>query len=118
MRFDGLAEMTGADAGSIFTTSSIIACMIDGTPAMTKTFFTTKPGATETELGMSFAPAGMRAMRRRLSFGSMPRPFQNGISRSTARWSMSIGSIEGLGDASAVMSSCVGPMPPLVKTKS
>ena len=52
------------------------------------------------------------------SFGSMFRPFQNGVSRSTARWSTPISRPKALATASAVISSCVGPMPPLVKTKS
>ena len=47
--------------------------MIAGTPAMTKTFLMRKPGAAETVFLISVAPSGMRAMRSRLSFGSMPR---------------------------------------------
>ncbi len=80
-----VSESTGTEAGSTFTTSSIIACRIAGTPAMTKTFLIRNPGAAETAFRMSAAPSGIRAILSRLSFGSIPRPFQNGRRRSTAR---------------------------------
>ena len=53
-------------------TSSIMAFMIFGTPAMTKTLPIWKPGAFDTGLSMSVAPTGIRAMRIRASFGSRP----------------------------------------------
>ena len=43
---------------------------ISGTPAMTCTLPSEKPGALDTGLSMSAAPSGMRAMRRRASFSS------------------------------------------------
>ena len=41
--------------------------MIDGTPAMTMTLPSQKPGAADTLLSTSSAPAGMRVMRMRAS---------------------------------------------------
>ena len=96
--------------------ASIIACMIDGTPAMTWTLPIVKPGAFETEFSISVAPSGIRAMRSRASlswsFGMRSR------SSATARGSTSIGTPKALATELAVMSSWVGPMPPVVKTWS
>ena len=44
--------------------------MIAGTPAMTITLSSLKPGALEIGFSMRSAPSGMRAMRRRASFRS------------------------------------------------
>ncbi len=44
-----------------------IACMIDGTPAMTKTLPIWKPGAVLTGLSIRLAPCGTWAMRSRAS---------------------------------------------------
>src|SRR5262245_29164027 len=57
---------------SLGATSSSIACMIEGTPAITITLPIQKPGAPDTLLRMSSAPLGMRVMRRRASFISAP----------------------------------------------
>ena len=46
--------------------------MIEGTPAITITLPIQKPGAPDTLLRTSFAPLGMRVMRRRASFISAP----------------------------------------------
>ena len=51
-------------------TISIIACMIEGTPAMVMTLPILKPGARMVALWISSAPSGMRAMRNRASFNS------------------------------------------------
>src|SRR5262249_6215621 len=53
---------------SLVTTSSSIACMIEGTPAITIALSIQKPGAPDTLLRMRSAPLGMRVMRRRASF--------------------------------------------------
>jgi hypothetical protein len=53
---------------SLGATSSSIACMIEGTPAITITLPIQKPGAPDTLLWMRSAPLGMRVMRRRASF--------------------------------------------------
>ena len=44
--------------------------MIEGTPAMTMTLPSLKPGAREIGLSTRSAPCGMRAMRSRASFRS------------------------------------------------
>src|SRR5262249_47548336 len=59
---------------SLGATSSSIACMIDGTPAITITLPIQKPGAPDTLLRMRSAPLGMRVIRRRASFISAPAP--------------------------------------------
>src|SRR5262245_16287583 len=53
---------------SLGATSSSIACMIEGTPAITIALSIQKPGAPDTLLRMRSAPLGMRVMRRRASF--------------------------------------------------
>ena len=53
---------------SLGATSSSMACMIDGTPAMTMTLPSQKPGAPETLLTTRSAPLGIRVMRMRASF--------------------------------------------------
>ncbi len=88
--------------------------MIVGTPAMTWTLPSEKPGAFDTEFSISSAPAGMRAIRSRASLS-----WSLGIrsrSNATARGSTSIATPNALATESAVMSSWVGPMPPVVKT--
>ena len=57
---------------SLGATSSSIACMIEGTPAITMTLPIQMPGAPETLLSTRSAPSGMRVMRRRASFISAP----------------------------------------------
>src|SRR5262249_53901966 len=49
---------------SLGATSSCMACMIEGTPAITIKLPIQKPGAPDTLLRMSSAPFGMRIMRR------------------------------------------------------
>ena len=49
---------------------SIIACMIEGTPAMTMTLPILKPGARMVALWISSAPSGIRAIRSRASLRS------------------------------------------------
>src|SRR5947209_7541979 len=53
---------------SLGATSSSIACMIEGTPAITITLWIQKPGAPDTLLRMRSAPLGIRVMRKRASF--------------------------------------------------
>ena len=50
-----------------------MASKIAGTPAITCTLPSEKPGAAETGLSIRVAPSGMRAMRRRASLRSVPR---------------------------------------------
>ena len=88
--------------------------MIDGTPAMTMTLPSQKPGAAEILLSTSAAPCGMRAMRRRASLSCMAGA--RALKISTTRGSTSIGTPNALATLSAVMSSWVGPMPPVVNT--
>ena len=55
---------------SLGATMSIIACMIEGMPAITMTLPSLKPGARMVALWISSAPSGTRAMRSRASFRS------------------------------------------------
>ena len=87
--------------------------MMVGTPAMTMTLPIQKPGALETGLGTSSAPSGMRAIRSRASFRSSAFMYSRSMAR--ARGSTSIDTPKALATESAVMSSWVGPMPPVVK---
>ena len=57
---------------SLGATSSSITCMIEGTPAITITLPSQKPGAADTLLSTRSAPAGMRVMRLRASLSSPP----------------------------------------------
>src|SRR6516162_2365001 len=59
---------------SLGATSSSIACMIEGTPAITIALSIQKPGAPDTLLRMRSAPLGMRVMRRRASFIGVAMP--------------------------------------------
>ena len=101
---------------SIGVAASSIACMIDGTPAITITLPMRKPGAPDCLFSTRSAPAGMRAMRSRASFISTPRAANRSFMIATARGSTSIETPNALATESAVMSSCVGPMPPVVNT--
>src|SRR5262245_6477347 len=58
---------------SLGATSSSIACMIEGTPAMTITLPIQKPGAPATLLRMRSAPLGMRVMLSALRRHHTPR---------------------------------------------
>ena len=95
------------------TMSSSIACMIRGTPASTMTFSILKPGALEMEFCTSSAPTGRRAMRRRAALRSSG--FSRSSSRAMARGSSITSRPSALATDSEVMSSWVGPMPPVVK---
>ena len=88
--------------------------MIEGTPAITCTLPMRKPGAADTLLRMRSAPSGMRAMRSRASFRSFSAMRVSSSAR--ARGSTSIDTPNALATQSAVMSSWVGPMPPVVNT--
>ena len=90
--------------------------MIDGTPAITITLPIQKPGAPDCLFSTSSAPAGMRAMRSRASFISTPRAAKRSSMSLRARGSTSIDTPNAFATQSAVMSSCVGPMPPVVNT--
>ena len=59
---------------SLGATSSSIACMIEGTPAITMTLPIQNPGAPDTLLRTSSAALGTRVMRSRASFISAALP--------------------------------------------
>ncbi len=88
--------------------------MIAGTPAITITLPIQKPGAPDTLFFTSAAPRGMRAMRRRASLSSPPILAMRSFRIATASGLTSSGAPKALAMQSAVMSSCVGPMPPVV----
>ena len=77
---------------------SIIACMIEGTPAITMTLPILKPGARMVALWISSAPSGIRAMRSRASFNS-PAPWKRSRNRATTSGMMIDADAERLGDA-------------------
>jgi quercetin dioxygenase-like cupin family protein len=79
------------NANAVDATSSSIACMIEGTPAITITLPIQKPGAPDTLLRMRSAPLGMRVRRRRASFISAPVVFTHSCRMASARGSVSIG---------------------------
>ena len=62
------------------------------------------------------APLGMRVIRMRASLISAPVAFSHSCKMASARGSTSIGSPNALATQSEVMSSRVGPIPPVVKT--
>src|SRR5262249_39524141 len=101
---------------SLGATSSSIACMIEGTPAITITLPIQKPGAPDTLLRIRSAPLGRRVMRRRASFISAPVVFTHLCRMASARGSVSIGTPNAFATQAAVMSPWVGPIPPVVKT--
>jgi len=86
--------------------------MMLGTPAMTWTLPMRNPGAFETGLAIRSAPNGIRAMRRRASFRSSGLCRSSSIAR--ARSSTSMPTPKAWATQSAVMSSWVGPIPPVV----
>src|SRR5262249_2774627 len=100
---------------SLGATSSSIACMIEGTPAITITLPIQKPGPPDTWLRMRSAPLGMRVRRRRASFISAPVVFTHSCRMASARGSVSIGTPNAFATQSVVMSPWVGPIPPVVK---
>src|SRR6516162_8754672 len=116
IRAHGFREHANADFELRRATSSSIACMIEGTPAITITLPIQKPGAPDTLLRMSSAPLGMCVMRRRASFVSAPVVFTHSCRMASARGSVSIGTPNAFATQSAVMSPWVGPIPPVVKT--
>ena len=90
--------------------------MIAGTPAMVMTLPIQKPGAAETLLVTRSAPFGTRAMRMRASFISVPRASKRAFITRDRSGSWSMPTPKALATLSAVMSSWVGPMPPVVNT--
>jgi hypothetical protein len=92
---------------SLGATSSSIACIIEGTPAITITLPIQKPGAPDTLLRMRSAPLGMRVMRRRASFISAPVVSTHSCRMASA---LSIVTPNALATQSAVMSPWVGPI--------
>src|SRR5215831_13781067 len=108
-----VSESMGTPMLSLGATSSSIACMIEGTPAITITLSIQKPGAPDTLLRMSSAPLGMRVRRRRASFISAPVVFTHSCRMASARGSLSIGTPNAFATQSAVMSPWVGPIPPV-----
>src|SRR5262245_52691546 len=96
---------------SLGATSSSIACMIEGTPAITITLPIQKPGAPDTVLRIRSAPLGRRVMRRRAAFISAPVVFTHSCRMASARGSLSIGTPNAFATQAAVMSPWVGPDP-------
>src|SRR5262245_19506887 len=96
---------------SLGATSSTIACMIEGPPAITITLPIQKPGAPDTLLRMRSAPLGMRVMRRRASLISAPVVFTHSRRMASARGLVSIGTPNAFATQSGVMSPWVGPDP-------
>ena len=98
-------------------TSSIIACMTLGMPAMTKTLPIWKPGALETGLSIRLGALGnarhAQARLVRLAPDLLEMREQD-LDR--LRDDDRSSTPKALATASAVMSSWVGPMPPVVKT--
>ena len=74
------------------------------------------PGAPERLLAMRVAPSGTRAMRSCSAVTVTPRRAMASSSSARASSRTSIPTPKAAATASAVMSSCVGPMPPEVKT--
>ena len=87
--------------------------MIEGTPASTNTLPIWKPGGPFTGLTTFDPPTGMRAMRRRAAFGGSPK---RAVMAAMISASSSSSTPKALATQSAVMSSWVGPMPPVVTT--
>src|SRR5262249_50636832 len=116
IRAHGLREHANAPILSLGATSSSIACMIEGTPAITITLPIQKPGAPDTLLRIRSAPLGRRVMRRRASFISAPVVFTHLCRMASARGSVSIGTPNAFATQAAVMSPWVGPIPPVVET--
>ena len=83
-----------------------------GMPANTNTLPIRKPGALLTGLSTSSEPRGTRAIFKRASLSGRPPRFK----RSTASGSSTSSTPNASATHSAVMSSCVGPMPPVVNT--
>ena len=75
-----------------------------------------KPGAIEMRFSTTSAPSGMRAMRMRAAVASMPRRWKLSARSCLICGWWSMPTPKALAMESAVMSSCVGPMPPVVKT--
>ena len=101
---------------SFGATSSSMACITAGMPAMVMTLPIQKPGAPDTLFATSAAPRGMRAMRSRASLSSPPILASRSFRIATASGCRSSGTPNAFATQSAVMSSCVGPMPPVVNT--
>src|SRR5215831_3076030 len=97
-------------------TSSSIACMIEGTPAITITLPIQKPGAPDTLLRMRSAPLGMRVRRRRASFISAPVVFTHSCKMRARADRCRSAQPNAFATQSAVMSPWVGPIPPVVMT--
>ncbi len=74
------------------------------------------PGAIELAASTSSDPSGSRAIRSRAGVSSTPRASHDACMRALARGSTPIGTPKALAILSAVMSSWVGPMPPVVNT--
>ena len=87
---------------SLGATSSSIACMIEGTPAITITLPIQKPGAPDTLLTIRSAPLGRRVMRRRASLISAPVVFTHLCRMASARGSVSSGTPNAFATQAAV----------------
>jgi len=100
IRAHRLSESMGTPILSLGATSSSIASMIEGTPAITITLPIQKPGAPDTLLRMRSAPWGMRVRRRRASFISAPVVLTHSCRMVSARGSLSLlASTVGIGNA-------------------
>ena len=111
-----VSEMSLVPVLSFGATSSSIDCITVGMPAMVMTLPIQKPGAPDTLLTTSAAPCGMRAMRMRASLSSPPVLASRSFRIATASGWNGSATPKAVAMQSAVMSSCVGPMPPVVIT--
>ena len=113
-----LSESVQADCreGDIGTELGIIAKAHPDVIIGSYPFMDEKRGAPEILFATSTAPRGMRAMRRRASFNSPPVFARRSFRIATASGCTSSGTANAFAMQSAVMSSCVGPMPPVVNT--
>src|SRR5208337_3388278 len=82
-----LSESMRMPVLSLGAASSSIACMIEGTPAITITLPIQKPGAPDTWLRTRSAPLGMRVIRLRASLISAPVALSHACRMASARGS-------------------------------
>ena len=111
-----IADSIGGPPVRLGSTPASIASKIEGTPAITCTLPSVKPGAAETGLSIRVAPSGTRAMRQTRGVSAPAPSGRNAPGESHARrHGYQAARPSPSATASAVMSSWVGPMPPEVK---
>jgi hypothetical protein len=107
-------DSIGGPPVSVGSTLASIASKIVGTPAMTCTLPSVKPGAAETGLSIRMAPSGTGHAQAGVVH-LHPLPVVMGLQDGAASSRTSDAAPIASATASAVMSSWVGPMPPEVK---